>query len=58
MNIEHSSIAQKLAFIQLADSFFPAGSFTLSHGLETLVQTKQIQTLSELKTFPAIITEK
>lgn len=51
MNIENSSIAQKLALIQLADSFFPAGSFTLSHGLETLVQTKQIQTLSELKTF-------
>ena len=51
MNIEHSNIAQKLTFVQLADSFFPAGSFTLSHGLETLVQTKQIQTLSDLRTF-------
>lgn len=51
MNIKHSRIAQKLALIQLADSFFPAGSFTLSHGLETLVQTKQIETFSELKTF-------
>ncbi len=51
MNIKHSSIKQKLVLIQLADSFFPTGSFTLSHGLETLVQTKQIQTLTELKTF-------
>ncbi|MGK7893014.1 MAG: urease accessory protein UreF [Xenococcus sp. (in: cyanobacteria)] len=51
MNIEHSSIKQKLALIQLADSFFPTGSFTLSHGLETLVQTKQIPTVTELKTF-------
>ncbi len=51
MNIEHSNIAQKLTFIQLADSFFPAGSFTLSHGLETLVQTKQIQSSSDLRTF-------
>lgn len=51
MSIEYSSINQKLALIQLADSFFPAGSYTLSHGLETLVQNKQIQTLLELKTF-------
>ena len=51
MNIKHSSIKQKLALIQLADSFFPTGSFTLSHGLETLVQIKQIQTSTELTTF-------
>ena len=51
MNIRHSNIAQKLALIQLSDSFFPAGSFTLSHGLETLIHTKQIQTVAELKTF-------
>lgn len=49
--INHSPVRKKLALIQLADSFFPTGSFTLSHGLETLVQTKQIQTLSQLKTF-------
>ena len=49
--IDNSAITQKLALLQLADSFFPAGSFTLSHGLETLVQTKQIQTFSDLKTF-------
>ncbi len=47
----NSSMYQKLALIQLSDSFFPAGSFTLSHGLETLVQTEQIQNLSDLKTF-------
>ena len=51
MNIKHSPIQQKLALLQLADSFFPTGSFTISHGLETLVQTKQIQTVSELETF-------
>ena len=51
MKINNYTIAEKLTFIQLSDSFFPAGSFTLSHGLETLVQTKQIQTLLELKTF-------
>lgn len=45
------SSLQKLAMMQLADSFFPAGSFTLSHGLETLVQTQKIQSASELQTF-------
>ena len=42
---------QKLAMMQLADSFFPAGSFTLSHGLETLIQNHKIQSASELQTF-------
>ncbi len=46
-----SQIAQQLALMQLADSFFPTGSFTLSHGLETLVQTGQIQSMPELQIF-------
>ena len=46
-----SSIAQQLNLMQLADSFFPTGSFTLSHGLETLVQTGQIQSMPELQIF-------
>ena len=46
-----SSIAQKLAMMQLADSFFPTGTFTFSHGLEALVQSEQVQTQAELLIF-------
>lgn len=46
-----SKIAQQLAMMQLSDSFFPTGSFTLSHGLEALVQTGKIQSVQELKVF-------
>ena len=46
-----SSIAQKLALMQLADSFFPTGSFTLSHGLEALVQTNKVQSIADLLAF-------
>ena len=45
----------RLALLQLADSFFPSGSFTLSHGLEYLVQTKQIKNNLELQTFLQIL---
>lgn len=45
----------QLALMQLADSFFPSGSFTVSHGLEYLVQTKQIKDVAQLKTFLQII---
>jgi len=46
-----SSIAKKLALMQLADSFFPTGSFTLSHGLEALVQDNKIQSITDLLIF-------
>ena len=46
-----SEIAQQLAMMQLSDSFFPTGSFTLSHGLETLVQTGKIQSVQDLQIF-------
>lgn len=46
-----SEIARQLALMQLSDSFFPTGSFTLSHGLETLVQTGKIQSVRELQIF-------
>ena len=46
-----SSITQKLALMQLADSFFPTGSFTLSHGLEALVQSNEVQSMAELLVF-------
>lgn len=45
----------RLALMQLADSFFPTGSFTLSHGLEYLVQTQQITNKTELQTFLKIL---
>jgi urease accessory protein len=46
-----SSIAQQLTLMQLADSFFPTGSFTLSHGLESLVQMGKVKSMSELQIF-------
>ena len=46
-----SQIAQHLALMQLSDSFFPTGSFTLSHGLEALVQTGKIQSAQDLQVF-------
>jgi urease accessory protein len=46
-----SPIAQQLALMQLADSFFPTGSFTLSHGLESLVQMEKVQSMAELQIF-------
>ena len=48
---EDKKISQKLALMQLSDSFFPSGSFTLSHGLEFLVQNKQITSAEDLKIF-------
>lgn len=46
-----STIARQLALMQLSDSFFPSGSFTLSHGLESLVQEGQLHSVEELQTF-------
>ncbi|MFM2313907.1 MAG: hypothetical protein RLZZ04_3183 [Cyanobacteriota bacterium] len=46
-----SPIPQQLALMQLADSFFPTGSFTLSHGLESLVQMEKVKSKDELQTF-------
>ncbi len=48
---KNSQVSAKFALMQLSDSFFPSGSFTLSHGLEFLVQTKQITSAEDLKIF-------
>jgi urease accessory protein len=40
-----------LAALQLGDSIFPTGSFTLSHGLETLADRGLIRTPTELRTW-------
>ena len=42
MNDRTSTIKQKLTLIQLADSFFPSGTYTFSHGLEALVQQDRV----------------
>lgn len=46
-----NTIPQKLTLMQLADSFFPSGSFTLSHGLEALAQEVQLKSDKDLETF-------
>ena len=46
-----NSIDRRWSLMQLSDSFFPSGSFTLSHGLESLVQSKQVRSAQELRTF-------
>lgn len=46
-----STIAQYLVLMQLSDSFFPSGSFTLSHGLESLVQAGQLVNPEDLPCF-------
>jgi len=44
-------IDSRLALMQLSDSFFPSGSFTLSHGLEAMVQTDQISSAQDIEAF-------
>ncbi|MBP5971760.1 urease accessory protein UreF [Brasilonema sp. CT11] len=51
MSLPASVFAQQLALMQLSDSFFPSGSFTLSHGLESLVQENQLRGSEDLQTF-------
>ena len=46
-----TTVAQKLALMQLADSFFPSGTFTLSHGLESLIQAGELQQDEDLVVF-------
>ncbi|MGB3296575.1 MAG: urease accessory UreF family protein [Phormidesmis sp.] len=50
-----SAIDQQLILMQLADSFFPSGSYTLSHGLESLVQSGTIGAAEEVETFARIL---
>lgn len=44
-------VDSRLALMQLSDSFFPSGSFTLSHGLEAMVQTDQIRSAQDVEAF-------
>jgi len=40
---------RRLALMQLSDSLFPSGSFTLSHGLESLIHSGQIQSADDFQ---------
>ena len=42
---------QQLALMQLADSFFPSGAYTLSHGLESLVQSGRVKCAEDVEDF-------
>lgn len=55
MNNQPSTIRQKLTLIQLADSFFPSGSYTLSHGLESLIQQGKIQQPENIASFIQVL---
>jgi len=50
-SIPQRATDQRLALMQLSSAFFPSGSFTLSHGLETLVQTQMIRSPEDVKRF-------
>ncbi|WP_013322770.1 urease accessory protein UreF [Gloeothece verrucosa] len=45
------SLSQLFVLMQLSDSFFPSGSFTLSHGLEALVQEGQLHSWEDVLVF-------
>lgn len=49
------TLSQQFALLQLADSFFPSGSYTLSHGLESLAQSGDINSAIALETFIRIL---
>ena len=40
-----------LSVMQMSDSFFPTGLYTMSNGLETLFDEKQIQTVDQIEEF-------
>ncbi|MEO1389348.1 MAG: urease accessory UreF family protein [Cyanobacteria bacterium J06634_6] len=52
---DNNNAMHQLALLQLADSFFPSGSYTLSHGLESLVQSGDISSATELEAFVRIL---
>ena len=46
-----NALDQQFVLMQLADSFFPSGSYTLSHGLESLVQSGRVTSAEDVETF-------
>ena len=54
-SLEQHSLEQQITLMQLADSFFPSGAYTLSHGLESLVQSGQIASAQAVETFISLL---
>lgn len=50
-----NDLEQQFVLMQLADSFFPSGSYTLSHGLESLVQADQVTGVKAVETFVRLL---
>ena len=55
LKFDQHAIAQQLTLMQLGDSFFPSGSYTLSHGLESLVQAQKVSTPEEVEMFAQLL---
>ncbi|MEL6441412.1 MAG: urease accessory UreF family protein [Cyanobacteria bacterium J06621_8] len=53
-----SAIKRQLTLIQLADSFFPSGGYTLSHGLESLIQHNKIHNPESISSFLQILLQQ
>ncbi|MGB5916362.1 MAG: urease accessory UreF family protein, partial [Phormidesmis sp.] len=49
------AIAQQFVLMQLADSFFPSGAYTLSHGLESLVQSGRMNSAEDVESFVRLL---
>jgi urease accessory protein len=50
-----NTLHQQFALMQLADSSFPSGAYTLSHGLESLVQSGRMTTAEDVETFVRLL---
>ena len=44
-----STDSSDISIMQLSDSFFPTGLYTMSSGLETLFDEKQVRTFDEIQ---------
>ena len=54
MNTDQSN----LALMQLSDSFFPSGLYTMSNGLETLFDEKYVSSEGDVYNFLEVILEQ
>jgi urease accessory protein len=55
LTLDSNNLDRRLALMQLSDSFFPSGSFTLSHGLESLMYSGQIESAEAVQNYLQIL---